>query len=117
MPSKCSKSSKYLTIKRIGDVVASVALLIVFLPLFAVIAAAIFIESGQPVFFRQDRGGYRGAVFRIIKFRTMVELRDRNGQLLPDPERITPVGRLLRRFSLDELPELWHILNGEMSFV
>jgi lipopolysaccharide/colanic/teichoic acid biosynthesis glycosyltransferase len=97
--------------------VASAALLVVFCPLFAIIAAAIFLDSGQPVFFRQERGGYRGGVFKIIKFRTMVELRNTNGQLLPDPERITPVGRLLRRFSLDELPELWHILKGEMSFV
>jgi sugar transferase EpsL len=107
----------YLIIKRMADIVAAGALLIILCPLFLLIAAAVLLETGTPVLFRQERGGHRGTVFNILKFRTMVELRDSSGHLLPDPQRTTRVGKILRRFSLDELPELWNILKGEMSFV
>src|SRR5690606_5509884 len=72
---------------------------------------------GAPVFFQQDRAGYQGRPFRLYKLRTMTDARDRTGRLLPDAERLTRFGIFLRRTSLDELPELWNVLRGDMSMV
>ena len=106
-----------LVIKRALDVAASLLLILLFSPLMLAIALAIWITMGRPILFRQPRIGYRGRVFTIYKFRTMTEERDENGNLLPDEQRLTPVGRFLRSLTLDELPELFNVLKGEMSLV
>ena len=95
----------------------SAILLLALIPLFIVIAIFIYFSLGRPIFFRQARIGLNNTEFNIIKFRTMTDARDQDRKLLGDEERITRVGRLLRRTSLDELPELYNILIGEMSFV
>jgi lipopolysaccharide/colanic/teichoic acid biosynthesis glycosyltransferase len=95
----------------------SLLLISLFSPLMALIALAIWITMGRPILFRQPRIGYRGRVFTIYKFRTMTEERDENGNLLPDEQRLTPLGRFLRSLTLDELPELFNVLKGEMSLV
>ena len=86
-------------------------------PLIGVIALAVRVQLGSPVFFRQRRPGLHGRIFEMVKFRTMTDARDAQGQLLPDAVRLTPFGRFLRASSLDELPELWNVLKGEMSLV
>ena len=86
-------------------------------PLLLLAVIAVLISMGRPVLFRQVRPGLRGRPFKIIKFRTMANLHDGSGRLLSDAERLTRVGRLLRATSLDELPELWNVLVGEMSLV
>jgi lipopolysaccharide/colanic/teichoic acid biosynthesis glycosyltransferase len=91
--------------------------LLVFSPVMALVAMAILIRMGPPVLFRQVRPGYRGAPFEVLKFRTMRDACDRDGKPLPDAERLTPLGRFLRRTSLDELPQLWNVVRGEMSLV
>lgn len=89
----------------------------VVLPVMAVVALAVRLQMGSPVFFRQIRPGYRSKPFLLLKFRTMTLDRDEQGSLLPDDKRLTKLGLLLRRLSLDELPQLWNVLKGEMSFV
>ena len=103
--------------KRTFDIVASVAAIAVLLPLAAVIALVVRAFLGSPVLFRQSRPGLHGVPFRLIKFRTMSDRRDQTGGLLPDAERLGRLGRFLRGASLDELPELWNVLVGEMSLV
>ena len=103
--------------KRTVDVVAASVAIAVLAPLAALLALAIRVTLGSPVFFRQRRPGFRGAGFDIVKFRTMTDRRDAAGRPLPDAERLTPFGRFLRSTSLDELPELWNVLKGEMSLV
>jgi lipopolysaccharide/colanic/teichoic acid biosynthesis glycosyltransferase len=103
--------------KRIFDLLVTCLLLIVALPVMAVAAAWVLMANGSPVLFRQPRGGYGGKVFSVVKFRTMNDRRDAQGNLLPDAQRMTPIGRWLRAASLDELPELVNILRGEMSLV
>lgn len=103
--------------KRLFDFLVSlVALWIFALPLL-VLAWVIRRRLGSPVLFVQERSGLHAAPFRMFKFRTMTDARDANGNLLPDAERLTPFGRLLRSASLDELPELLNILKGDMSIV
>ncbi len=104
-------------VKRAFDVAVSGFLLIVLSPLLFIIAIAIVVDSRLPVFFVQTRPGYKGRPFRIYKFRTMKDLRDKDGNLLPDELRITPLGQFLRSTSLDELPELFNVLKGNMSLV
>jgi len=95
---------------------AAIALLLMLLPM-AVVAACIRILMGSPVFFRSTRTGRWGQLFTLWKFKTMGDERDSSGELLSDEERLTPLGRLLRSTSLDELPQLWNVLRGDMSLV
>ncbi len=104
-------------IKRAVDLVAAGVLLVLLLPVVALIAAAVRIALGSPVLFRQMRPGLHGRPFELLKFRTLSEARGSDGELLPDAQRITPMGRWLRRTSLDELPELLNVLKGDMSLV
>jgi sugar transferase EpsL len=103
--------------KRIFDLALAIPGLALVSPLLLVIALLVRIYHGRPVLFRQARGGYRGSRFEVFKFRTMVDQRDDQGNLLPDGERLTPLGRFLRAASLDELPELFNVVRGEMSLV
>jgi len=114
-----SQSLPAVVVKRILDVVVSGVLLVILLPVFVVIGCALLLESGSPVFFRQRRGGLNGRPFLIMKFRTMRVLEDgaNLAQATKGDARVTRVGRFLRRTSLDELPQLWNVLCGEMSLV
>ncbi len=103
--------------KRALDVIASSVLLVVLSPIMLVVALLTWAAHGWPVLFVQERPGLHGRPFRMYKFRTMKDTRDEAGRLLPDHLRTTPVGRTLRKFSLDELPELVNVLRGEMSLV
>jgi lipopolysaccharide/colanic/teichoic acid biosynthesis glycosyltransferase len=109
-----------LTVKRCLDILIAGAGLLLFWPVFVLIAVCIKFSSRGPVFFLQERVGFRGKPFRILKFRTMVENADRIGTGLyvsQNDVRITRVGKILRRFSFDELPQLLHIVTGKMSLV
>jgi sugar transferase EpsL len=103
--------------KRLFDLALTLPTLVILSPVMAVMALAIWLLEGRPIFFRQPRPGLGGKVFTVIKFRTMRSETSPNGRLLPDGERLSRLGRLLRTTSLDELPELWNILRGEMSLV
>jgi len=103
--------------KRVMDVLISVLGLIVFTPVIFVVALLIFMSMGRPVLFTQERPGKDGRIFRLIKFRTMTDERNAEGNLLPDEQRLTRLGRFLRSTSLDELPELFNVLKGDMSLV
>lgn len=103
--------------KRAFDLVAASVGLILLAPLLAALAALVRARLGSPVLFRQVRPGYRGRPFTLTKFRTMRDVRDADGRLVGDAERLTGFGRLLRSTSLDELPELWNVLKGDMSVV
>ena len=107
----------YTVVKRTFDILASLAMLVVSLPLMLPVAMAIRWRLGSPVLFRHARPGFREKTFYCLKFRTMTDARDKNGELLSDAERLTPLGCFLRRYSLDELPQLWNVLRGEMSLV
>lgn len=106
-----------LAVKRALDVLFASILLFLLFPLLLILALAVRITLGSPVIFRQERGGLGGKIFKILKFRTMTDKHDREGNLLPDSERLTRFGCFLRKTSLDELPQLINILRGEMSFV
>lgn len=103
--------------KRVLDVVGAAILLVVALPVGLVIASLVRWRLGSPIFFCQQRPGRNGRPFTLYKFRTMTNARDGQGNLLPDERRLTAFGRFLRASSLDELPELWNVLKGEMSLV
>lgn len=107
--------SKY--IKRILDVILSLIAIIVFLPIFLILFITIRYDMGSPVIFKQKRVGKDEKVFMMYKFRTMTDGRDEKGNQLPDDQRLTALGRILRSTSLDELPELFNILNGDISIV
>jgi lipopolysaccharide/colanic/teichoic acid biosynthesis glycosyltransferase len=106
-----------MAIKRAFDIVVSSTILIILSPLIALITLAIRLTMGLPVLFHQTRPGYKEQPFTILKFRTMTEDRYADGNLLPDSDRLTPLGRFLRSTTLDELPELINVLRGEMSLV
>ena len=103
--------------KRLFDLVLASLAAVVLLPVIAVLIPLVRAKLGSPVFFRQVRPGLGGRPFEMIKFRTMTNAKDAAGNLKPDAERLTPFGRFLRSTSLDELPELWNVLKGEMSLV
>ena len=103
--------------KRVLDVVVAGAALVVLSPVLAIVAALVRLRLGSPVLFRQERAGLDGTPFVLTKFRTMTDQRGPDGELLPDEERLTAFGSFLRSTSLDELPELVHVLRGEMSLV
>jgi sugar transferase EpsL len=103
--------------KRIMDVVGSFVILLALSPIIAVIALLVRVRLGRPIIFRQLRPGLHGEPFTLLKFRTMIDATGADGNVLPDAERLTPFGRRLRATSLDELPELWNVLRGEMSLV
>ncbi|WP_428909851.1 sugar transferase [Niallia sp. Krafla_26] len=104
-------------IKRPMDILLSLMALVVLSPFFLVVAILVKIKLGSPVLFKQNRPGYREKIFTMYKFRTMTDERDEKGELLPDHVRLTKFGKFLRSTSLDELPELFNILIGDMSFV
>lgn len=104
-------------IKRLFDVVVSLCGLMLLAPLVAIVAWLVRRNLGSPVFFRQVRPGLNGKPFEMVKFRTMLDAVDGSGNPLPDSDRMTPFGRFLRSSSLDELPELWNVLKGDMSLV
>ena len=104
-------------LKRGFDVIASLTALIVLSPVLLVVALLVRSRLGSPVLFRQVRPGLGGQPFEMIKFRTMLDALGPDGQPLSDAERLTPFGRWLRSTSLDELPELWNVLKGDMSLV
>ena len=103
--------------KRLLDLALTIPGLVLISPLLAAVAFLIRVRLGRPVFFRQVRPGLRGEPFLVYKFRTMSDLRTADGRLLPDQVRLTGLGRFLRSFSLDELPELFNVIKGEMSLV
>jgi len=107
---------KHIT-KRICDIILAILGLAITSPLWVCSAIAVLISMGTPVMFSQWRAGIHGKPFRMLKFRTMRDTRDEHGQLLPDEQRLTRLGRFLRRTSLDELPELINVIQGEMSIV
>jgi len=106
-----------MTAKRTFDLLLTISCLIITAPLFLVVALIIRISMGSPVVFSMQRPGLHGKPFTLYKFRTMINARDQQGNLLPDHERLTKIGRILRSLSLDELPELLNVLKGEMSLV
>lgn len=106
-----------MVLKRIFDIIVSVVALILLLPVFLVVMILVRIKLGSPIFFRQVRPGLNEKAFNMLKFRTMTDECDAEGELLPDSIRLTPFGSFLRKTSLDELPELINILRGDMSFV
>ena len=103
--------------KRIFDFVVSFLALIILSPIIAITALLIRWKIGSPVFFKQERPGLQGRSFFVYKFRSMTDERDEHGELLPDDVRLTSFGKIIRKFSLDELPQLLNVLKGDMSFV
>jgi len=103
--------------KRTFDICFALMVTIVLLPVMVFIATGVLISIGHPVIFRQLRPGKNCKPFFLYKFRTMLELKDDKGNYLPDEKRLTTFGRLLRKYSLDELPELWNVIKGDMSLV
>ena len=104
-------------IKRTLDIILSLIAMIILSPVLLILAILIRLKLGSPVIFTQQRAGKKGKPFTIYKFRTMTNARDAKGQLLPNAQRKTKFGNVLRSTSLDELPELWNVLKGEMSLV
>lgn len=104
-------------IKHLLDRVIATMFLLLVLPLMLLIGLAIYTHMGKPLFFKQFRPGLNGRIFTFYKFRTMTDERDSSSNLLPDEKRLTLVGSFLRKTSLDELPQLWNVLKGDMSFV
>lgn len=103
--------------KRPIDIFCALAAIIVFSWLYIIVAILVRIKLGSPVLFKQERPGKNGKIFKLYKFRTMTDARDEEGNLLPDDVRLTKFGRLLRKTSLDELPEAFNILKGDMSVI
>jgi len=104
--------------KRLIDITASGGVLIVFSPILLIVAVLLhFFNEGAGIFFFQERPGYKGKPFKIVKFKTMNERKGSDGKLLPDKQRITKFGAFVRNSSLDELPQLWNVLKGDMSLI
>lgn len=111
------KVIKLANYKRVLDVVGASSALIVFTPIYLGVAIGVNRHFGRPIIFSQSRPGLGGKSFKMYKFRTMTNETDSNGDLLPDAQRLTPFGKFLRGTSLDELPEFWNVLKGDMSLV
>ena len=107
----------YKYIKRFFDIFSSLLAIIVLSPLLLIVSILVRIKLGSPVLFKQERPGKDEKIFTLMKFRTMTDERDENGELLPDEVRLTKFGKLLRSTSIDELPELFNILKGDMSVI
>jgi lipopolysaccharide/colanic/teichoic acid biosynthesis glycosyltransferase len=103
--------------RRLIDLTGASILSVLLSPVLAGLALAIRVSMGRPILFRQQRPGYKGEPFEVYKFRTMKDAVDSDGEPLPDNERLTKVGVFMRQLSLDELPQLWNILRGDMSFI
>ena len=103
--------------RRLIDLTGASILSVLLSPVLAGLALAIRLSMGRPILFRQQRPGYKGEPFEVYKFRTMSDAVDAEGEPLPDEERLTKVGVFMRQLSLDELPQLWNILKGDMSFI
>jgi sugar transferase EpsL len=106
-----------VALKRALDLVVGILALVLLSPVLAVVSLLVLIDLGPPILFRQARPGLHGAPFTILKFRTMSDKRDKGGRPLPESQRLTRLGRFLRRTSMDELPELLNVIRGEMSLV
>ena len=104
-------------IKSVLDRLFAAIALLIFSPFILFVAIAIYFRMGRPIVFTQPRPGKDGCIFTFYKFRSMTDDRDADGNLLPDVQRITAIGKFLRQTSLDELPQLWNVLKGDMSFV
>lgn len=104
-------------VKRVFDLAATALLLVLISPLLLIISILVWRQNGRPILFHQMRPGYRGKPFKLLKFRTMTEDRNEQGELLPDQLRLTKLGQFLRDYSLDELPGFFNVLRGEMSLV
>ena len=103
--------------KNLFDKTLALFLIILFSPIYIVVSLLIFFKMGSPILFRQKRPGYKEKIFGIYKFRTMTNEKDEFGNLLPDDKRLVGIGKFIRSTSLDELPQLFNVLKGEMSFV
>ncbi len=104
-------------IKSIFDKLLALFLILLFSPIYITVSLLILFKMGRPIFFHQKRPGYKEKIFSIYKFRTMTNDKDENGNLLPDEKRLIGIGKFIRSTSLDELPQLFNVLKGEMSFV
>lgn len=104
-------------IKRLLDIMMSLLGLIILSPIFLIVAILVKIKLGSPIIFSQDRPGKNEKIFKLYKFRSMTNQKDENGNLLPESQRLTKFGKILRSTSLDEIPELFNILKGDMSFI
>ena len=104
-------------LKSLFDKTLALFLIILFSPIYIIVSLLIFFKMGSPILFRQKRPGYKEKIFGIYKFRTMTNEKDANGNLLPDDKRLVGIGKFIRSTSLDELPQLFNVLKGEMSFV
>jgi len=104
-------------IKPLFDKFLALILIILFSPIMIITAILIYLKMGRPIIFTQSRPGYKGKIFKIYKFRTMTDEKDENGNLLPDEKRLKGIGKVIRSLSLDELPQLFNVLKGDMSFV
>jgi undecaprenyl phosphate N,N'-diacetylbacillosamine 1-phosphate transferase len=104
-------------VKRLADIVCSLVVLAIFWWLYIILAILVRVKLGSPVLFKQQRPGKNEKIFNMYKFRTMTDTRDENGELLPDEVRLTRFGKALRATSLDELPEIFNILKGDMSLI
>ena len=106
-----------MKLKNLFDKSLALFLIILFSPIYIVVSLLIFFKMGSPILFRQKRPGYKEKIFGIYKFRTMTNEKDEFGNLLPDDKRLVGIGKFIRSTSLDELPQLFNVLKGEMSFV
>ena len=104
-------------IKRLFDIIATSATILILSPVIITAALIVRLKMGVPVFFKQERPGLHGKPFIIYKFRTMTDKKDHDGKVLPDEMRLTPLGKFLRRFSIDELPQLFNVIRGDLSLV
>ena len=104
-------------IKGLLDRISALILILILSPVIILVSGLIWINTRKSPFFTQPRPGLYGRVFNLYKLKTMTDARDEKGELLPDIQRITPLGKWMRKYSLDELPQLWNVLKGEMSLV